>query len=90
MVNTYMYGSVDIVEVVVHVVSKTILYDNLSLSQPWLPSALGGIKGQVVNFRNNSVVNIFMPPTLEKLKGQFAFGLSVRPSVRPCVRYKNY
>ena len=31
-----------------------------------------------------------MPPTLEKLKGHIAFGLSVRPSVRPCVRYKIY
>ena len=29
----------------------------------------------------------FMPPTLEKLKGHIAFGLSVRASVRPCVRY---
>ena len=31
-----------------------------------------------------------MPPTLEKLKGHIAFGLSVRPSIRPYVRYKIY
>ena len=29
---------------------------------------------------------IFMPPTLEKLKGHIAFGLSVRVCVRPSVR----
>ena len=28
----------------------------------------------------------FMPPTLEKLKGHIALGLSVRPSVHPSVR----
>ena len=32
--------------------------------------------------------HIFMPPTLKKLKGHIALGLSVRPSVCPSVRYK--
>ena len=29
---------------------------------------------------------VFMPPTLEKLKGHISLGLSVCPAVRPCVR----
>ena len=31
---------------------------------------------------------LFMLPTLKKLKGHVAFGLSVRASVRASVRYK--
>ena len=34
----------------------------------------------------NARLRIFMPPTLDKLKGQIAFGLSGRPSVRACAR----
>ena len=44
---------------------------------------------ECVLYRNISL-NFIMPPTLEKLKGHIAFGLSVRACVRSCVRYKIY
>ena len=36
--------------------------------------------------QSGSNTDVFMPPTLEKLKGHIAFGSSVRPSVRTSVR----
>ena len=36
----------------------------------------------------NSQVGLIMPPTLKKIKGHIALGLSIHPSVREAVRYK--
>ena len=47
--------------------------------------------GNIVMVQTLCVVDYYsliMPPTLEKLKGHIAFGLSVRPSVRPSVLSK--
>ena len=55
---------------------------------PWLRLALvsGRSDGQKTVLINRSqCVFFFMSPTLEKLKGHIALGLSVRPSARPCV-----
>ena len=38
----------------------------------------------------SSDVGVFRPPTLEKLYGHIFLGLSLRPSVSPCVHSKIY
>ena len=45
-----------------------------------------------IDFTNTQydICLLIMPPTLEKLKGHIAFGLSVSASVRQFVRYKIY
>ena len=64
-----------------------IVYDN-NINAIWY----GKKKGMHVNYCPTvpdfllPTLKLFMPPTLEKLKGHIAFGLSVRPSVHASVQ----